>query len=59
MSTVRNHCVLVHSEVIEAVWILAESPDQARQLARARDGRQEIDRSITQVSICASEEVLS
>ena len=37
MSTVRNHCVLVHSEVIEAVWILAESPDQARQLAGARD----------------------
>ncbi len=59
MSSVRNYCVLVHSEVLEAVWILAESPDQAKQLARGPHGLQEIDRSITEVSICASEEVLS
>ena len=59
MSPIKHHCVLVHSEVLEAVWVLAESPEQAKQLARNRHGRQEIDRSITQVSICASEEVLS
>jgi hypothetical protein len=59
MSAVKHHCVLVHSEVIEAVWVLAVSQEEAKHMARARDGRQEIDRSITEVSICASEEVLS
>ncbi len=59
MSPIKHYCVLVHSEVLETVWILAESPEQAKQLARNRHGRQEIDRMITQVSICASEEVLA
>jgi hypothetical protein len=59
MNPIRHYWVLVYSEVIEAIWILAESPDQAKQLARVRDGRQGINRSITEVSICASEEVLS
>ncbi len=59
MSTVKHHCVLVRSEVIEAVWILADSPEQAKQLARNRHGRQEIDRQVGQVTVCASEEVLA
>ena len=59
MSTVKHYCVLVLSEVIEAVWVLAESPEQAKQLAHARDGRQEIDRHIREMAVCASEEVLS
>lgn len=59
MSTVKHHCVLVYSEVIKAVWILAESPEQAKQLTHAQDGRQEIDRQIKEMAVCASEEVLS
>ena len=46
MSPIKHYCV-------------AENPEQAKQLARNRHGRQEIDRRITQVSICASEEVLA
>ena len=59
MSHIKNYCVLVRSEVLEAVWILAESPDVAKQLARGPHGLHEIDRIITEVSICASEEVLA
>jgi hypothetical protein len=36
MSTVWHYCVLVHSEVAEAVRVLAESPDQAKHLAHVR-----------------------
>jgi hypothetical protein len=59
MRTVKNYCVLVHSDVLEAVWILAESPDQAKQLARGPHGLQEIDRCIQSTVIVAQEEVLS
>ena len=36
MSTAKHHCVLVHSKVIEAVWVLAVSQEEAKHMARAR-----------------------
>ena len=61
--TVTNYAVLVTSEVVESVWILAESEAQALDIARYSHlnhmPRHELDRAVHTVRIVGAQPLLT
>ena len=62
MSNVKNYAVMIRSEVLESVWVLAESESQATDFARFihrnNPDVHHIDRSIIDARVISEQPVL-
>lgn len=63
MKPVHHYCVLITSEVVEAFWVLADSPRQATAIAQIAQTntnavRQELDRKVRNAEVVRQQEML-
>jgi hypothetical protein len=63
MKPVRHYGVLITSELVEAFWVLADSPRQAAALAQiahtnSKAVRHELDRKVRNAEVVREQEML-